>query len=66
MQQGPALFVIDHWLRGVPLTPPLVRVRSAGKWAKEDGFHRMGVAMLCLHASIPVWVTNPDSPHMEW
>lgn len=60
-----ALLVIDYWLRGIPLTPPILVARKDGTWGKLDGFHRLVIALMGMPRDVPVWFVNADPLILE-
>ena len=56
MKRDQTLLVVDHWLRGIPLTPPVIVYHQDGTWGKRDGYHRLVIALMCVPPEIPVWV----------
>ncbi len=55
LHQDKALLIVDHWIRQVELTPPVLVRRSDGTWGKRDGFHRLGISLMCQPDPIPIW-----------
>jgi hypothetical protein len=55
LHQDKALLIIDHWIRQVGLTPPVLVRRSDETWGKRDGFHRLGISLMCQSDPIPIW-----------
>jgi hypothetical protein len=37
------------------LTPPVLVRRSDETWGKRDGFHRLGISLMCQSDPIPIW-----------
>jgi hypothetical protein len=55
-----ALLVIDYWLRGIPLTPPVLVPRKDGTWEKLDGFHRLVIGLMGMPHDVPLWFLNAE------
>lgn len=61
MDRDKSLLIVDRWLRGIPLTPPVIVFRPEdGTWGKRDGFHRLAIALICLPPEMPVWILNSE------
>ena len=59
LDKDKALLVIDCWLNGIPLTPPVLVPREDGTLGKVDGFHRLVLALMCRPHTVPFWLLAP-------
>ena len=59
MDADKALTVVNQWLEGLTLSPPVIVYRQEDNtWGKRDGFHRMAIALMCNPVKLPVWVID--------